>query len=52
MSRKKSTLKKVCLYLDAGTLKELQQLKEEQGVPVSVSVRKAIKAYVKEKVRD
>ena len=51
MSRQKTTLKKVCLYLDAEMLEKLQQLKEEDGVPVSVSVRKAVEIYVKEKRR-
>jgi hypothetical protein len=39
---------KYTLWLDNDVLKRLRQYQEEVGVPVSVSVRKALEAYVNE----
>lgn len=38
---------KYALYLDDNSLKALRQYQQDVGVPVSVSIRKAVEAYIK-----
>jgi hypothetical protein len=44
----KQDKEKYAVYMDRGDLKLLREYQEEVGVPVSESIRRAIRAYVAE----
>jgi hypothetical protein len=46
VSTKTETREKYALWLDNSVLKRLRDYQQDVGVPVSVSVRKAIDAYL------
>jgi hypothetical protein len=46
--REKQDKEKYAVYMDRGDLKVLRAYQEEVGVPVSESIRRAIRAYVAE----
>jgi hypothetical protein len=47
-SKEKQDKEKYAVYMDRGDLKVLRDYQAEVGVPVSESIRRAIRAYVAE----
>jgi hypothetical protein len=47
-AKEKNDKEKYAVYMDRGDLKALRDYQEEVGVPVSESIRRAIRAYVAE----
>jgi hypothetical protein len=47
-AKEKQAKEKYAVYMDRGDLRVLREYQEEVGVPVSESIRRAIRAYVTE----
>jgi hypothetical protein len=48
LAKEKQDKEKYAVYMDRGDLKVLRDYQEKVGVPVSESIRRAIRAYVSE----